>query len=208
MHSREQNIYIGLNIDDVNLISNIKHFNMRLISQGIDPKYFVPLKHIHITLIKIKLQSHILDDRMAAKVMDLIKTVNKKYKTLCIQILNYYYGVKNNSVKLHFTNKTIKFLNDIRNLIINKVKLLTGIEFNDDRDFVPHISILSCKELDLSSYNISIIKNEIIDFNQFILNRKFLIKSINVLTKQDPIFNNRYDELIFKKSKELVVKFY
>ena len=115
---------------------------------------------------------------------------------------------KFNSVKLHFTNKSIKFQNDVRNLIIDKVKLLTRIEFNDGREFVPDVSVLSCKELNLSNYNISIIKNEIIDFNQFILNRKVLIKSINVLTQQDPIFNNRYDELIFKKSKELVVKFY
>ena len=140
--------------------------------------------------------------------LDLIKLITSKYKSISIRSLHHNYGVKSNSVKLHFTNKSIKFLNQIINLIIEKVKLLTGIEFNDGRDFVPHISFLSCKELNLSSYNASVIKNQIIDFNQIILNRKLSIKSINVLTQKDPKFNNRYDELIFEKSKELVVILY
>ena len=38
----------------------------------------VPSNHIHITLIKLKLQSNILDDRMAAKVLNLIKLITNK----------------------------------------------------------------------------------------------------------------------------------
>ena len=49
----------------------------------------VPSNHIHIFLIKLKLQSNILDDRMAAKVINLIKTITNKYKTILFQIFHY-----------------------------------------------------------------------------------------------------------------------
>ena len=208
MAQNDQTIYIGLSIENPMLINQIDILNKKLISQGIDPRMFVPLNRIHISLVQLRLTKNILNNKTFKNVKKIIENSIKSYKNIYLKSHKYHFGEVSQSIKIYLDQKANTFISKLRNEIILMVKSIRGINFLDERSFVPHISLSYSNGFHLLDKDILNIENSVSEYNNLITHKCFAVKSINMLLPQSVFFKNEDEKMIFEKAKQLSINLY
>ena len=209
MHLYKQNIFLGLYIDDHNFLNYVSNLKNYLLSQGIDPKLFIPMDKLHISIVKLDLHKNILNKKTFEKVQNVIDSITRKYINIRLFPNKLFYGARSKSIKIYFDDKSKNFIVEkIRKLIIQNCDSLEGIDFNDKESFVPHVTLLSSFKLkSLQENQISCVIDSINKFSNIEI-PDFNIKSVSMLLPTEDSQRNLKEQQIIEETKKLSVNLY
>ena len=200
-YSRNNIIYIGINITSISFLQTILAFRNLIEGKSRDIFDYVPITSLHITLCRLKLKNNILDESSFSSVKDIIeKAVQRfKYKDLNCFPNIFYYGEESHSVKVYFQRNSIDLLNELRYEILHMASE-RGIQTIDLQRYVPHITIIR----NLRVFHKNMIKECISLMNEGYI-PSFVITKLNMLEPKKSQFEA--EKRIIAKSKKLFMFF-
>ena len=194
-------LYVGVYVTDVELLKNILRFRDLLDGKKVKNCVFEPILSTHISLARFSLSKTILDYSSFSKIKALIyKTVNSfSFFDRCCTPTRYSFGKESDSVKIYFDRSSRRLIENIRYTVIQHAEE-EGIFFNDDRLYIPHLTIIrsmfGCNRDDVKDV-ISLMNSTTIP--------TFRISNISMLAPNRS--SNEEDRTIIRKVKELSVSF-
>ena len=196
-----QSIYIAVYVHAISILNNILKFRNIVQNTNIGratcrPR-FVPLTSSHISLAR--LEGDIFNEATSVKLKNTFKSLVKEFrnKGLTCRPTEYYLGF--NSVRIYFDSDTVNMLDELRYSIIHHATE-NGLQYCDDRKFVPHITVIRRfvdADRNALSECISIINRGYIP--------SFIIPKLSILGPE--LILSSLDREIISKSKEFSADF-